>query len=138
MSFQKNLIGSFTHAGAAGVIAGGASYLLLQRRDLVDLFGMELPHALSDGIVVGLSSLGGDAVGVYILPSVEKSLKIQNSTVQTINNVAPPVLTGVITVLINKYALSPRSDSSMKDFILGAGSKLAGDKIMEAWFPQKM
>jgi len=143
MSFLKPVAEVASRAIATGVVGGGLSYAVLKRSDYVDIVGIDLPHYAADGILLIASSLAGDTLGTYILPWTEMKLGL-NSSIQSFINVAvPPELCGGVLALGKGLIVDVRSEDKMKgtamillgsnivDLLLGVGSKLAADKIID-------
>lgn len=125
----KEIIGK---ALFSGVTASGLSYFVLKRNDLIEAFGVEMSHYMYDGEVTAISSAVADFSTVYILPFLENHLNGGQKFSTFIDESIGPILTGTSVVLGNKFAIEPQSTEPMKDFLLGAGSKLAGDRVYTA------
>ena len=126
---MKEIIGN---AVFSGVTASGLSYFVLKRTDLIKAFRIEMSHYIYDGEVTAISSAAADFSTVYILPFLEAHLNGEQKFSNFINESIGPILTGSSVVLGNKFAVIPASSEPMKNFLLGAGSKLAGDRIYTA------
>ena len=118
-----NLSQASSRAVFSGLTATGLSYYVMKRNDLVDILGIELNHAIADGIFCALGSATGDILSVGILPWTEKNLNLSDGVQNFVNLTAGPLVAGG-TVAAAKYLLvSPSSkDTISHDILLAGGS----------------
>jgi hypothetical protein len=119
----------------SGVLAGGISWKVLDRNDKVDLYGFEMNRAFADVILVALSSVVGDALGVYAIPFAEDKIVKSASAREWLKMIAPPAIAGLTYYGTNRMAISPAEEESLvTDVLLAIGTKLAGDKVVDAFW----
>lgn len=134
MSSILNGIGKVgTRAIISGTVAGGLSYALLKRTDLVDIFGMETSHYIADAVLVLAGSAVGDSIGVYAVPWIADKFGASHSVSNFIEMTGSPIICGAFHLGAKQLIVNPKSQDLMKDFLLAGGSKLVGDKIAMAW-----
>jgi len=123
-----------TRAIATGAVGGGISYFVLKRNDVVDIFGTELPHYAADALLLIASSAAGNILSSYVLPFTEQKMGLSPAIQNFVNVSVAPALCGGVSAFGKVALVSPSSeDSKLTDFLLGAGSKLAGDRLSEMW-----
>lgn len=117
-------------AGAAAVVEGLADYYLMEKRDIVEVFGFELPNWGCDMILVGLSSAVGDTVSITVLPWTEKTFGASATVQNIINMTTPPLICGTTALVAKSFLVSPATNDKLKEFLVATGSKLVGDRLV--------
>ncbi len=131
-SFFDNLGMVAGKAISSGTLAGGISYFVLKRTDLVEVMGIEMTHWQYDLAVVAVSSEVADASTVWVLPFLEDKLNSGHKFNDFINMSISPILCGTASAIGNKFIIQPNSTEPMKDFLLGIGCKLGGDRVYDS------
>jgi hypothetical protein len=125
-------------AVVSGAIAGGVSWAVLGRKDVVDFYGIEMKHAVADFCLVALSSLTGDIIGYYALPWLEEKMFKSAGAKDWLRMLAPPAITGIVYYGAKKYTISPEQEQEMaKDVLLGLGAKWSGDKLVDKFYDSR-
>jgi hypothetical protein len=119
---------------AAGLVGAGISYFYLGREQSIDLFGLvNLPEYAVDGLFIAVATAGGKIGSVYILPNLPQSLMASQGMANFISMSLAPGLSGAILTFGKPMLVDTYSYSKLEDFLLGAGSNLAGDKLASMW-----
>lgn len=117
----------------SGVVAGVGSYFLLKREGNVQVFGINMKHALYDGLLLVASATIGNIVRVWLGPMVESKFISSPKMMDFINNILGPAITGGAFVGFNMIA--EVSNEDMKNFGLAAVSNFIGNGINSVWKP---
>ena len=123
-----------TKAAAAGLLGGGLSYLVLKRTAPREIFGTELQEFITDGALIAVYSATGDVLSTYMLPFIEQKMLGNNAKAMNfVNMLTPPLLAGGLHSFVKPMIVSV-PEQKLNDFLLGAGSKIGGDWVVNAFF----
>lgn len=133
--FNASLKKVMSRALWTGVVASGLSYFLLDRSDLVEIFGQRIPHWVAEAIVVAVGSLGGDIVSFKIFPWIASKLINSPNAIAFLKLTAGPAAAGGAAIGFHELMVREGRFSEydrMTEFLLAVGSKLAGDAISDS------
>jgi hypothetical protein len=126
---------SSLHAIGSGIVAAGASYFLLDRKDSKVILGYDLDEYKWDGILVALSSVTGDIIGANLLGQYigPQLLGMSPNVQKLVIYGVPPALTGAQVAAIKMFLKSSQDTAEPgRDFLLSATSKMAVDGFVQA------
>ncbi len=120
-------------AGGAGLIAGAFSYFYMGRQSDKDVWGIEMPHYVADGVIGAISKVTGDLSGGYILPTVDSAFNASAAFNQLVRDIAPSVLTGLEFSAFKKLAVEMENEQvgwiDKWNVLIGVFANIGGDKV---------
>jgi len=134
MSFIGASTQTLARGVGAGVAAVGIDYAVLKRTRNVDLFGFEVKEYLADGLLIAAESVAADVAGRYVMPALESKFidnpKLLNFAAMT----TTPLICGLEQAFLKPMVVDGGSDDGkLKEFLLGAGCKLVGDRVVDSF-----
>lgn len=126
-TIQDNVIESV----ATGAVGGVISKFVLNRNGTEYIFGFGMPEWQIDTLLLVAESAFADIVGEWAIPTVEQHLIGNEGLANALKQAVPPGFTGLWHAGAKIYAVNPYSQSITHEFLLGAGSKLAGNAISQ-------
>jgi len=137
-SQMQNLYESLVDNALSGLVSSGISYFLLRRtKDDANLLGaLEIPRYLYDGIMTTASGMGSDYIQTQAQPWLQE--QFSSDSLQTVNMIGGPVLTGGIAVGID--AIMPGNnygehykEVALNTFLSTGASKWIGSVAYDAF-----
>jgi hypothetical protein len=132
--FLKSLNRSTVSALGNGVVGAGVEYFYYGNTGGQDVFGVNAPAFLVEGLKQFLISWGADIIGEYALPSLESATLHNEMLNKLIKFAVTPVAFGGGIYLVDSFVLpSNIGKDPMQASMMGALQKFAVDRAVEYW-----
>jgi len=122
MSTSSKVVENLLEPAIVGVIAGVMTKVFYPDTGISKILNtFELPGPLLIGLTVGVSSVVGESLKLWVLPYIKNNSPYANAEAMLVG----PALTGLTSVLAIKLGTNA-TPKYLQSFILGAGSSIAG------------